>query len=150
MSSPRASCSLPSMFSDDLVLKAKACDIRNIPGFRRNLDIHVFRKRRQSLGFVGYCKCFLLNFTACPACTLAALTLNFPCGSYWGLQVSSPNQMTQEGIGGSLFLFLTVLHMPTPRKSAPFGLEVTRGRAQPSRQPAVYVEVIHKIAELEQ
>lgn len=38
--------------------------------------------------------------------------------------------------------------MPTPRKLAPFGLEVTRRRSQPSRQPALDVKVIHRIAEL--
>lgn len=47
------------------------------------------------------------------------------------------------------FLTLTALHMPTAYKSAPFGIEVTRSRSQPSRQPMLDVKAIHKIAELE-
>lgn len=39
--------------------------------------------------------------------------------------------------------------MPTPRKSAPFGIHGTRGRSQPSRQPAIDVTIVHRIAELE-
>jgi len=39
--------------------------------------------------------------------------------------------------------------MPTACKSAPFGIEVTRGRLQPSRQPILDVKVIHRIAKLE-
>ena len=39
--------------------------------------------------------------------------------------------------------------MPTSCKSAPFGISATRVRSQPSRQAALDVKVIHKIAELE-
>jgi len=39
--------------------------------------------------------------------------------------------------------------MPTSCKSAPFGISATRVRSQPSRQAALDVEVIYKIAELE-
>lgn len=39
--------------------------------------------------------------------------------------------------------------MPTSRRPAPFGIEVTRGRSQPSRQPTLDVKVCHKIADLE-
>ena len=60
-----------------------------------------------------------------------------------------PKQMTQEETGLFPFLLLTALLMPTPRKSAPFGLDVTRGRSRPSSQAALVVKVIHKIAELE-
>lgn len=58
--------------------------------------------------------------------------------------------MTQEEVGVFPFL-LTRLLILTPGKTAPFGLNVTRGRSQPSSQPAVQVKVkvVHKIAELE-
>jgi hypothetical protein len=39
--------------------------------------------------------------------------------------------------------------MPTACKSAPFGIEVTRVRLQPSRQPTLDVKVIRRIAKLE-
>jgi hypothetical protein len=39
--------------------------------------------------------------------------------------------------------------MSTPRKSAPFDIQATRGRSQPSRKPVVDVEVVHRIAKLE-
>jgi len=39
--------------------------------------------------------------------------------------------------------------MPTACKSAPFGIEVTRVRLQPSRQPILDVKVIRRIAKLE-
>jgi hypothetical protein len=39
--------------------------------------------------------------------------------------------------------------MSTPRKSAPFDIQATRGRSQPSRNPVVDVEVVHRIAKLE-
>jgi len=41
------------------------------------------------------------------------------------------------------------LLMPTACKSAPFGIEVTWLRLQPSRQPTLDAKVIHRIAELE-
>jgi len=39
--------------------------------------------------------------------------------------------------------------MPTPRKSAPFDLEPTRGPSQLSHQPVFGLKVIRRIAELE-
>jgi hypothetical protein len=39
--------------------------------------------------------------------------------------------------------------MPTACKSAPCGVEVTRVRLQPSRQPTLDVEAIRRIAKLE-
>jgi hypothetical protein len=39
--------------------------------------------------------------------------------------------------------------MPTAYKSAPFGIEATRVRWQPSRQPTLDVKVVHRIAKLE-
>jgi hypothetical protein len=38
--------------------------------------------------------------------------------------------------------------MPTPRESAPFDLELTGGRSQPSPQAALRTKVIRRIAEL--
>ena len=80
------------------------------------------------------------------------LILIFPSGTWWRLvhvaNSGRPKQMTQEEIGVFPFLLLIARLMPTPRLFAPFGLEAKRERSQPSRQPALDVEVIHKIVEL--
>lgn len=39
--------------------------------------------------------------------------------------------------------------MSPPRKTAPFGPQSTSKRSQPSRSPAIDIEVVHQITELE-
>lgn len=60
-----------------------------------------------------------------------------------------PDQTTQKEVVKFPFLTLTALRMPTACRSAPFGIEVTRVRLQPSRQLELNIRVIHRIAKLE-